>query len=170
MVSRLLIPMLLTGALALACGPRSHSEASSRSTALTSRNMTEDTGRARAAERARRARSDGTLVPTLAIETEGEAVRFALAVENSGNKTVEMHFPDGQTHDVVVLDSVGREVWRWAAGRMFTQAHTTEVIAGGEALRVSEEWRRTAPAGRYTAVFTLRSTNYPVEERVEFTL
>ena len=170
MVSRLLIPMVLTGALALACGPRSHSEASSRNSALTSRNMTDDTGRARAAERARRARSDGTIVPTLAIDTAGESVRFSLAMENAGNKTVEMHFPDGQTHDIVVLDSAGREVWRWAEGRMFTQAHKTEVVPGGEAFRVREEWRSSQPPGRYTAVFTVRSSNYPAEERAEFTL
>lgn len=169
MVSRLLIPMLLTGALALACGPRSHTEASSRTTTVAQQGMTEDTGLARAAARARRAKHDGELVPAFTVEKTAGAVQFALAVENAGNKTVELHFPDGQTHDVVVLDSVGREVWRWAEGRMFTQAHKTEVIGGGETFRVREAWTSPTP-GRYTAVITVRSTNYPLEQRLEFTL
>lgn len=167
MFSRLLIPMLLTGAVALACGPRSHSEASPR--ALTAHEtMREDTGLARAAVRARRAKHDGELVPAFTVETDGADVRFALAVENAGNKAVEMHFPNGQTHDLVILDAAGREVWHWAEGRIFTQAHKTEVIAGGDTFDVTEEW--TAPAaGTYTVIATLRSTNYPVEQRATFT-
>lgn len=167
MVSRLLIPLLLTGALALACGPRSHGEASSPATAAHS-GMSEDTGRARAAARAKRARHDGEIVPSLSVDTAGSAIRFTLAVENAGNKTIELHFPDGQTHDFVVLDSVGREVWRWAEGRMFTQAHKTQIIAGGDIYRIEESWKPQVPAGRYTAVATVRSTNFPIEERVEF--
>lgn len=167
MFSRLLIPMLLTGALALACGPRSRSEASVRS-ASAHESMREDTGVARAASRARRAKHDGELVPTLAVATNGHAVRFALALENAGNKTLEMHFPNGQTHDLVVLDAAGREIWRWSQGRMFTQAHKTEVVSGGDTFRLEEEWTAPAP-GQYTVVATLRSTNFPVEQRAAFT-
>ena len=41
---------------------------------------------------------------------------------------VELDFPDGQTHDFVVLDAAGSEVWRWSDGRMFTQAHAEQVL------------------------------------------
>lgn len=170
MVSRLLIPILLTGALALACGPRSHSEASSPAAVLTHRTMGEDTGLARAAERARRAKHDGKIVPVVSVDTAGAGVRFAIAVENAGNKAVELHFPDGQTYDLVVLDAAGREVWRWSEGRMFTQAHRTQIIAGGDTARFGESWEADVPAGRYTVVATVRSTNYPIEERADFTL
>lgn len=169
MVSRLLIPLLCTGALALACGPRSHPDASVASASSEVR-AAEHTAAQRAAQRARRARHDGELVPSLAIVPGSDEVRFALAVENAGSKTLEMHFPNGQTHDIVVLDSVGREVWRWAEGRMFTQAHRTRPLAGGDTLRVEEAWDASELHGRFTAVAQLRSTNYPVEKRVTFEL
>lgn len=168
MNSRLLIPLLLTGALALACGPRSHTDASLATAAHATR--AEDSGAARVRARARRAKHDGKLVPSLEVKATPGAVRFALAVENAGNKTLEMHFAGGQTHDIVVLDSLGREVWRWAEGRMFTQAHRTKPIAGGDTLRVEEKWDAQERHGRFTAVAMVRSTNFPVEQRVEFTL
>ncbi|MBA3891982.1 MAG: hypothetical protein H0X64_15790, partial [Gemmatimonadaceae bacterium] len=124
----------------------------------------------RATQRARRARHDGELVPSLAVSTDDRTIRFALAVANAGSKTLEMHFPNGQTHDIVVLDSLGREVWRWAEGRMFTQAHRTRPIAGGDTLRVEEAWDASQLHGRFTAVALLRSTNYPVEQRATFEL
>lgn len=169
MLSRLVLPTLLAGAaLALACGPRSHTEASSRVTSAHS-SMTDDTGAARAAARARRAKHDGELVPSLRVTAADGVVQFALEIENAGSKTIELHFPNGQTYDFIVRDSAGRSVWQWADGRMFTQAHRTEVIAGGDTLRLEEQW--TAPtSGRYTVTATVRSSNFPLEQRAEFTL
>jgi hypothetical protein len=40
-------------------------------------------------------------------------------------------------------------------------------------MRVSETWtpaKMKSKPGRYTAIANLKSTNYPVEERVEFVL
>lgn len=164
---RLLIPLLCTGALALACGPRSRSDAVANATTAAS---AEEQSYSRAAQRARRAKHDGELVPSFVIATTSRQVRFALAIENAGSKTLEMHFPDGQTHDILVLDSAGRQVWRWAEGRMFTQAHRTRPIGGGDTLRVEEEWDAAQHHGTFTAVAMLRSTNYPVEQRVSFEL
>lgn len=169
MISRLLIPMLCTGALALACGPRSQSDASVASGSRDVR-VAGHTGARSATQRARHARHDGELVPSLAVNAADDRIRFALAVENAGSRTLEMHFANGQTHDIVVLDSLGREVWRWAEGRMFTQAHRTRPIAGGDTMRVEEAWDASQQHGRFTAVARLRSTNYPVEQRVTFDL
>lgn len=169
MLSRLVLPSLLAGAaLALACGPRSHTEASSRVSSAHSA-MTDDTGAARAAARAKRAKHEGELVPSLQVTAKDGVVEFALAVENAGNKTVELHFPNGQTYDFVVRDAAGRDVWQWADGRLFTQAHRTEVIAGGDTLRVEEQWTAPAP-GRYSVTAIVRSSNYPLEQQAEFTL
>ena len=88
----------------------------------------------------------------------------------AGNKAVELHFANGQRHDLVVVDSAGRTVWRWSDGRMFTQAHQTHVIAGGDTLHVQEQWEGDLPAGRYTVVATVRSMNFPIEQRAEFRL
>lgn len=167
MVSRLLVPLLCTGALALACGPRSHTEASSHG-GTTRVDTEQHVAAKRAAERSKRAKHDGEIVPMLQVAATGAGVRFELAVENAGNKSLEMHFADGQTHDIIVLDTVGREVWRWADGRLFTQAHRSKVIGGGDTLRVAETWEAPPKGGRYVAVAKLKSTNYPIEERVEF--
>jgi hypothetical protein len=79
-------------------------------------------------------------------------------------------FASGQTHDLVVLDSVGRELWRWADGRMFTEALQYRGIDGGDTLVLEDGWDRPSASGRLVAVAVLKSTNYPLEHRVEFTL
>ena len=68
----------------------------------------------------------------------GEDVKFSFHVTNSSNKRVELRFPSGQTHDVIVLDGQGREVWRWSRGRMFTQAMQNKLIGASDTLTFSE--------------------------------
>jgi len=108
------------------------------------------------------------VAPTFTVSAEHKSIRFALDVTNPTKKDVELTFPDGQTHDFVVLDSVGREVYRWGAGRMFTQSVQNRTIDGGETMHISETARLDLPAGSYVAVATLRSTNFPVQERSPF--
>jgi len=101
--------------------------------------------------------------------TVGEAVQFSFHVTNGSNKRVELRFPSGQTHEVVVLDPLGREVWRWSNGRMFTQGMQNKVLASSDTLTFTETWRPTHP-GTYTAVASLLSENYPSEQRAAFSL
>jgi hypothetical protein len=77
---------------------------------------------------------DGKLVPSLNVVRVGEQLRFTFNVANAGTRRVEVKFPSGQTHDIVVLDSAGRELWRWADGRMFTEARQYRGIGGGDSL------------------------------------
>ena len=53
---------------------------------------------------------------------------------------------------------------------MFTQSVQNDMIDGGETMRIEERAATTLPPGSYVAVATLRSTNYPVQERVAFEL
>lgn len=99
----------------------------------------------------------------------GDDVKFSFHVTNSSAKRVELRFPSGQTHEVVVLDARGREVWRWSRGRMFTQAMQNKVLSATDTLTFTETWRPER-AGTYTAVASLLSQNYPSEQRVEFSL
>jgi hypothetical protein len=99
-----------------------------------------------------------------------DGVTLALHVTNASGRLVELRFPDGQVYDFAVLDGEGREVWRWSADRMFTQALQTKQLDPNETLSVEERWDAQGHAGRFTAVATLRSTNFPVEQRVDFTL
>jgi hypothetical protein len=115
-------------------------------------------------------RGAAQIASNLDVRVEQRSVRFALSVTNSGRKNVELRFPSGQTHDFVVVDSVGREVWRWGDGRLFTQGLQNKNLAGGKTMKLAEQWEEPARHGRYTAVATLISANYPVQQRVDFVL
>jgi len=176
MNNRLIISLLCAGALAFACGPRSRSRAP---VALVSALPTHEAAPSAAtpAIHVRRrddaAKAQVKLVSKFDVAVAAREVRFALVVTNVGNKHAELNFPSGQSYDFAVVDSTGREVWRWARGRMFTQSVQNQQLGVHDAMRVSETWtpaKVKAKPGRYTAIATLNSTNYPVEERVDFVL
>lgn len=97
-----------------------------------------------------------------------DGIEFAFRVTNNASRKLELLFPSGQTHDIVVMDSVGREVWRWSEGRMFTQALQNKVLESSASLSWNAAWRAEVPPGRYVAIASLLSENKTVEERVEF--
>jgi hypothetical protein len=148
MSTKIVASLCIAAVVAYACGPRSGS--------------TETPTRARAA-------STQSVASSFDVKV-GRHVKFALRVTNHGAKRIELNFPSGQTHDVVVLDTKGREVWRWSAGRMFTQNLQNKTLASNETITVEEEWAPTSRDGTFTAVMSLNSTNHPVEQRVEFAL
>jgi hypothetical protein len=170
MKTRALITLLCAGAAGLAWSPRAHSEASLP--ALQTRGRSGQDSAIKQQGRATRGRRgmDGKLVPSLNVVRIGEQVRFSFNVANQGPRRLEVKFPNGQTHDIVVLDSAGNELWRWADGRMFTEARQYRSIDGGDSLMIEDGWDRPAARGKLTAIATLKSTNYPIEHRVEFTL
>jgi len=161
MDSRLFIPLLLAGAVALACGSRTHSEAAATAapTVSTARRASEHANHASAEVRS-----------AFAVSAAPNALHFALNVTNPGKKGIELSFPSGQEYDFSVRDSIGREVYRWGKGRMFTQSRQNRVLDGGETKRFEEHASTMLPPGSYVAVATLRSSNYPVQERVAFEL
>ena len=147
MTTRLFLSICAVGALAIACGPRPHTPDSSSST-LTKVSTTTPLG------------------STLSVAV-GDEVKFGFTVVNHSGKKIELVFPNGQTHDVAVLDSTGREVWRWSKGRMFTQSLKTKLLTHGAQVTYDESWEN-APAGRYTAVASLNTAAHPLETRAEF--
>jgi hypothetical protein len=152
MNTRLLITLLCTGAIAFACGPRSHTEASTTTSASVKK----------------RSRHNGELAPTLLVHPAHDGVEFALDVANRGEKRMELNFASGQAYDFIVLDSVGRRLWQWSDGRMFTQAYQNKVIDGGDTLHLREQWQAKLAPGRYTVVATLLSSDHPMEQRLAF--
>lgn len=152
MNSRLLIPLLLAGAVALACGSRSRSEAS---IAPSDRSAHQ-----------RSTRGSGEIKSAFAVSAVPSALHFALNVTNAGRKGVEFTFPSGQEYEFSVVDSAGREVYRWGKGRMFTQSLQNKMLDGGETMRFEEHAPADLPHGRYVAVATLRSSNYPDRKSV----
>ena len=150
MIAKVPFTLLASAVLAFACGPRARNESIARDEM----------------QRSTRVDPSKPLVATLAVRVE-DAVHFDFAVVNEGKKKLEVDFADGRTHEVVVLDSIGREVWRWSEGRFFTQAMQNRVLRASDALRFEEEWEEPMP-GKYTAVATLESKNYRTEQRMEF--
>jgi hypothetical protein len=169
MSSRSLIPLLLVAAVVFACGPRAHSEASPKKDSA----IVLQTGApARVvAARPRTVDAKAQVQAQLYVRATETSVRLALHVVNTGKRRVEITFPSGQTYEFVILDSLGREVWRWGKGRMFTQALRNKLLAGGESLDLEETLDDAAlPPGRYTAKGTLTSVNYPLARQTEFTI
>ena len=162
MNSRLLISLLCAGAVALACG------SFTRNDPATAQKQQSRTIR----HAVKHPTTDGApkVNSNFAVNIEPHALRFALDLTNESKKHVELAFPSGQQYDFTVLDSVGREVYRWGAGRMFTQSVQNKLIDGGKTMRIDERAVTTLPQGKYVAVATLRSSNYPIQQRSAFEL
>lgn len=139
--------------LAFACGPRPN------------------TGEVASAVRTAHARAANgpALISTLGVTVKNgvKGVKMDFRVVNEGSKRLEVNFPSGKTHEVVVVDSLGHEVWRWSDGRMFTQSLQNKVLHASDTLDYDATWRN-APAGKYTVIATLASDNYPMEQRTDF--
>lgn len=152
MKGRIVFGLICAAVLVFACGPRPGS--------------VDAAGSIRTSRAHSPPQSGPALVSTLAV-TVKNGVAMDFRVVNAGRRRLEVNFPSGQTHDVIVVDSVGREVWRWSNGRMFTQTLQNKVLHESDSLDYDAVWRN-APAGKYTAIATLSSENFPVEQRAEF--
>ena len=150
--SRLSIWLLCAGAVVLACGPRAQSTVSS------------------AADSAGVSAPDGTVIASSLDVAVGSDVRLTLHITNTSDQPLELRFSSGQTHDFAVTDSTGRELWRWSADRMFTQALQTRVIGAGQSVNYEERWNPGGATGELTAIGELTSSSHPVVKRVEFSL
>lgn len=176
MSSRFLISVLCVGAVAFACGPRPHNEASApkKNTVLAQQASELPVVRQQGLSRAAMPNDKDTRAPVTAqlyVRKNESEIRFALHVVNTSKKKIEIKFANGQTYDFVVLDSTGREMWRWGSTRMFTQALRNKLLRAGESLEFEETMKETPlPPGRYIARATLTSTNYPLVQEAEFTV
>lgn len=150
MNNRLTIPLLAVAAIAFACGPRTRTEPT-----------------------ASNPRSPADVITGLATSLDvsvDSRVSLALHVTNATDKKVELKFPSGQTHDFVVIDAAGRELWRWSAEQMFTQALRNKLLGARETVTYVERWEPAGKRGTFTAIATLTSTSHPVSDTVTFTL
>jgi intracellular proteinase inhibitor BsuPI len=156
MDTRLVLPLLCAAsAVAFAATPFSHNEKS----IATVRHLADD--------------KSAAIVTTFDVTRatdDAETLKFSLNVRNNTTKMLELRFPDGKTHDFVVKDFAGKEVWRWSDGRMFTSAMRSETLKGKGETVFEESWSTKGQHGEFTAVAVLRSNNFPVETSVQFIL
>ena len=151
--------ILCIAAIALACGPHARHGDGDAHASVPGSHQPDD----------QRQLADTSLAASAKVAV-GSSVRLALHVTNLANHSVEVNFPSGQTHEFVILDSLGAEVWRWSTGKMFTQALQNRNVDADATLSFDEQWKPEGRHGRYTALASLRSSNHPVEERVDFVL
>lgn len=158
MKTRVIASLFACGLVAFACGPRTRSSESPATTVTVRQKHTP---------------LSAPLLPKLSVDvghSDDREVKFALAVTNASTKGVEIDFPTAQTHDFAVLDSTGAEVWRWSRTRMFTSALLTRPLGKDDAHVYEDGWTPEGHHGRFTVIATLASSNYPLEQRAEFTL
>lgn len=110
------------------------------------------------------------LLPSVQATTFGDSVQFVLQVTNTGDRPVELEFRSGQQFDFRV-EREGREVWRWSADQMFTQALQRRSLPAGETLTYTASWR-PAPSlqGEFTVRGTLTAAGRTVEQQARFRL
>lgn len=168
---RVTATLIVVATLAYACGPRTRADATNnfpvtqQGFALAS--MSATPVRLTSTREKTLKNESIKLTTTFQVNQREDGVHFALRITNATAKRVELNFGSGQTYDFVVVDSIGREVWRWADGRIFTQSVQNKLLGKGEGITINEKWD-AAKAGKYTAIAVLRSTNYPLQERVAF--
>lgn len=151
MVSRVLAVMCAVAGVAYAFGPRSPSGDAAGATKASV-----------VAEQQRLVAAGAPAVQGALTVTSGQPMHFTLRVTNRGPKVIELRFADGQTHDFSLRDASDREVWRWSADRMFTQAMRTRALGSNEQVDFSEDGATGLKAGAYTLVAELKASNHPL--------
>lgn len=146
MSPRILPLLLASAAIAYACGPRSHASESP----------------------ARRHKQAAEGLAAALNVTVKDEVQLALRITNGDPKRIELRFPSGQTHDFVVLDTTGREIWKWSESRLFTQSMQSRVLERDETVTFAASWDPGDRHGTYVAQVSLRSDNHPIEKSVRF--
>ena len=168
---RVFATLIVVASLAYACGPRTRADATNnfpvaqQGFALAS--MSATPVRLTSTREKTLKNESIKLVTSFDVAQKNDAVIFQLRVTNTSARRVELNFASGQAYDFIVVDSLGREVWRWGDGRIFTQSVQNKLLSKGEGLTINEKWA-PAKAGKYAAIAVRRSTNYPLQERKTF--
>ena len=100
-----------------------------------------------------------------------EPITFTLRVVNGTPSPVRLSFQTGQRFDLVMRDAKDQEIWRWSAGRLFTQMLGEETIppSGGE-LRFEATARGDFNSGVYTVTGLIQSLEGTLSARTAITV
>jgi hypothetical protein len=70
----------------------------------------------------------------------GAGITFVVTATNRTDAPLPLTFRTGQYCDVIVTGANGAFIWRWAAGRMFTQAIREISLDPGQSREVRLDW------------------------------
>src|SRR4051812_9057449 len=147
---RIVFSVVFVGSLAYACGPRSHSDVALERTTVSQQGIALASmggGSMTSTKSVEKKLKSGSasITTTFDVQQQGTDIVFALHVINTSPKNVEVNFPNGQAYDFIVVDSTGREVWRWADGRIFTQSVQNKLLGKGKSMDITERWSPAKP-------------------------
>lgn len=148
MLARIAIPLIGAAGLIFACSPRNQSPSA--------------TARPKSG-------ADRGVVSHVMVDTSKGKVGFVIEVTNESPKRTELTFSSGKSHEFIVLDSTGQEVWRWSKGRLFTQTMQARLLEAYDSAIFRELWSPEKP-GHYTLIAELYSEDHPVRQNVDFSL
>ena len=95
----------------------------------------------------------------------GHPVTWVLNIENRSKNPVTLRFSSGKDGDLA-LQQGGREVYRWSANRVFSQAlRQVHLAAGARHAFPLQDKALAAPAGDYELVAVMASDPSPGELR-----
>lgn len=77
----------------------------------------------------------------------GAGYEFEIVATNVSDEPVTMEFRNGQVFDIWILGTGGAIIWRWASGRMFTQALREIRLLPGESASRRVVWPGTDASG-----------------------
>jgi len=110
----------------------------------------------------------GALLASVKATPFPDSVHFVLQVTNTSAAPVTLNFSSGQLFDFMVSRD-GREVWRWSAERMFTQALRSERLDAGDTRTYTAAWRPSPRTpGEYVVAGVLMATNQRVRQETRF--
>ncbi|QHT46017.1 hypothetical protein M662_05760 [Bacillus sp. SB49] len=90
-----------------------------------------------------------------AVNASGDAATFEFSLKNTGEDPVILGFTSGQKYEVEVKNVSGETVYKYSDGQMFTQALTTEELAGGGTYQAEDTWKGIEQPGKYEVTMTI---------------
>src|SRR3954469_9291966 len=99
---RLIISLLIAGALAFACGPRSRSDVPAATVAAVPARHAEVSAAPATSRKSAAPKKLAKIDSRLDVSVAEHDVRLALAVRNTGSKQAELTFASGQSYEFVV--------------------------------------------------------------------
>lgn len=82
----------------------------------------------------------GELELQVDVNVAEHQTEFILTLANNSNEMKKLEFPTGQKYEIIVMDGNDQEVYRYSAGKMFTQAIEYALIKQGESVQWEERW------------------------------
>jgi protein involved in sex pheromone biosynthesis len=83
---------------------------------------------------------NGELELKVDVNVTEHQVKFIITLANHSNEMKKLEFPTSQKYEIIVTDGNAQEVYRYSAGKMFTQAIEYALIKQGESVQWEEIW------------------------------